>query len=212
MSYQKVTGSLMANSHPGSYCGQDAYNDVLITEKRNENIFDATVGRVQGLLNRINDGCKDVQECYRLGHEGGCNNLPNQVRRLTPLECERLQGFPDNFTLIGERYEDEIWKDEYGNEYPVEVYKYKDSTGKLRKVSDSERYKALGNSIALPFWFYLLRRISAQYERPATMGSLFSGIGGFDLCWIRCNGEGTVLWTSEIEEFPNAVLRERFGE
>lgn len=32
MSYQKITGSLMANSHPGSYCGQDAYNDVLVTE------------------------------------------------------------------------------------------------------------------------------------------------------------------------------------
>lgn len=31
MSYQKVTGPLMANSHPGSYCGQDAYSDMLIT-------------------------------------------------------------------------------------------------------------------------------------------------------------------------------------
>lgn len=32
MTYQKVTGPLMANSHPGSYCGQDAYNDMLVTE------------------------------------------------------------------------------------------------------------------------------------------------------------------------------------
>ena len=32
MSYQKVTGPLMANSHPGSYCGQDAYSDMLVTE------------------------------------------------------------------------------------------------------------------------------------------------------------------------------------
>ena len=31
VSYQKVTGPLMANSHPGSYCGQDAYSDMLIT-------------------------------------------------------------------------------------------------------------------------------------------------------------------------------------
>ena len=29
----------MANSHPGSYCGQDAYNDLLITEKRNESLL-----------------------------------------------------------------------------------------------------------------------------------------------------------------------------
>ena len=32
MTYQKNTGALMANSHPGSYCGQDAYNDMLITK------------------------------------------------------------------------------------------------------------------------------------------------------------------------------------
>lgn len=32
MSYQKVTGPLMANSHPGSYCGQDAYSDMLVTD------------------------------------------------------------------------------------------------------------------------------------------------------------------------------------
>jgi len=33
MSYQEKTGPLMANSHPGSYCGQDAYNDMLITDR-----------------------------------------------------------------------------------------------------------------------------------------------------------------------------------
>lgn len=113
------------------------------------------------------------------------------VRRLTPLECERLQGFPDGWTDIGE---------------------WTDSKGKKRETSDSARYKALGNSIALPFWFYLLRRISAQYERPATLGSLFDGIGGFPLCWERCNGKGTAVWASEIEEFPIAVTKARFPE
>ena len=33
MTYQKVTGPLMANSHPGSYCGQDAYSDMLVTDE-----------------------------------------------------------------------------------------------------------------------------------------------------------------------------------
>lgn len=113
------------------------------------------------------------------------------VRRLTPLECERLQGFPDGWTDIGE---------------------WTDSKGKKHKPSDSPRYKALGNSIALPFWFYLLRRISAQYERPATLGSLFDGIGGFPLCWERVNGPGTARWASEIEEFPIAVTKVRFPE
>ena len=113
------------------------------------------------------------------------------ARRLTPLECERLQGYPDGWTNIG---------------------KWIDSNGKKHRSSDSGRYTALGNSIALPFWFWLLRRISAQYERPATLGSLFDGIGGFPLCWERCNGKGTALWASEIEEFPMAVTKKRFGE
>ena len=114
------------------------------------------------------------------------------VRRLTPMECERLQGYPDGWTDIGE---------------------WTDTKGKVHKESsDSARYKALGNSIALPFWFYLLRRIAAQYERPATLGSLFDGIGGFPLCWERCNGPGTARWASEIEEFPIAVTKRHFGE
>jgi len=113
------------------------------------------------------------------------------VFRLTPLECERLQGFPDGWTDIGE---------------------WADTKGKTHKPSDGPRYRALGNSIALPFWFWLLRRISAQYERPATMASLFDGIGGFPLCWERCNGKGTAIWASEIEEFPIAVTKKRFPE
>ena len=34
--YQKVTGPLMANSHPGSYTGQDAYNDMFVVERERE--------------------------------------------------------------------------------------------------------------------------------------------------------------------------------
>ena len=113
------------------------------------------------------------------------------VRRLTPMECERLQGFPDHWTDIGE---------------------WRDSKGKLRKPSDSPRYKACGNSIALPFWDFLAKRISAQYLRPVTMGSLFDGIGGFPLVFERHNGKGTARWASEIEEFPIAVTKLRFGE
>lgn len=121
----------------------------------------------------------------------GGTDMETAVRRLTPTECERLQGYPDGWTDIGE---------------------WTDSKGKKRQTTDSARYKALGNSIALPFWFYILRRISAQYERPATLGSLFDGIGGFPLCWERCNGPRTALWASEIEEFPIAVTKVHFPE
>lgn len=87
-----------------------------------------------------------------------------------------------------------------------------DSKGKKRKTTDSARYKALGNSIALPPWKWVLKRLCAQYERDATMASLFDGIGGFPLIWEQLNGRGSCLWASEIDEFPIAVTRQRFGE
>ena len=111
------------------------------------------------------------------------------VRRLTPLECERLQGFPDGWTDIGE---------------------WTDTKGKKHKEADSPRYKALGNSIALPFWQFLARRICAQYERPVTLGSLFDGIGGFPLAFERCGA--IPVWASEIEEFCIAVTKYHFPE
>lgn len=120
---------------------------------------------------------------------GGGTDMDAVIRRLTPLECERLQGFPDGWTDIGE---------------------WTDSKGKVHKDSDSPRYKALGNSIALPFWQYLARRICAQYERNITIGSLFDGIGGFPLVFQRCGA--TPLWASEIEEFPIAVTKKRFPD
>ena len=110
------------------------------------------------------------------------------VRRLTPMECERLQGFPDLWTEIGE---------------------YTDSKGKVKKTSDSARYKALGNSIALPPWKWVIKRICSHYERDATMASLFDGIGGFPFLWEQINGKGSCLWASEIEDFPIAVTKVR---
>ena len=117
-----------------------------------------------------------------------CNGV---IRRHTPLEEERLNGFPDGWTGIGD---------------------WVDSTSKKRKTSDALRYKALGNSIALPPWKWVLKRLCACYERDATMASLFDGIGGFPLIWEQLNGKGSCLWASEIEEFPMAVTKLRFGE
>lgn len=113
------------------------------------------------------------------------------VRRLTPLECERLQGFPDGWTDIGD---------------------YIDSKGRKKHTSDTARYRALGNSIALPPWRWVLKRLCNQYDRCVTMGSLFDGIGGFPLIWEEINGKGSCLWASEIEEFPIAVTKIRFSE
>jgi DNA (cytosine-5)-methyltransferase 1 len=113
------------------------------------------------------------------------------VRRLTPTECERLQGYPDGYTDIGD---------------------WTDSKGKKHKYADSPRYKALGNSIALPQWFWLVQKMRPYMKEKPTLGSLFDGIGGFPLIWQRAYGDGTARWASEIEEFPMAVTKMRFGE
>ena len=175
LTYQYVTGTLSPGAHAGSYNGQDAYNDMLVCG--------ATPDVAHALRAKAACAYREDAETYPV------QNMV--VRRLTPMECERLQGFPDHWTDIGE---------------------WRDSKGKLRKPSDSPRYKALGNSIALPFWDFLAKRISAQYLRPVTMGSLFDGIGGFPLVFERHNGKGTARWASEIEPFPIAVTKKWFGE
>lgn len=113
------------------------------------------------------------------------------VRRLTPVECERLQGYPDDYANIGD---------------------WTDSKGKKHKYADSPRYKALGNSIALPQWFWLVQKMRPYLKEKPTLGSLFDGLGGFPLVWQRAYGDGTARWASEIEEFPMAVTKRRFGE
>lgn len=113
------------------------------------------------------------------------------VRRLTPLECTRLQGYPDGWVDIGD------WTDE---------------KGKKHKDADSPKYKALGNSIAMPFWDWMLRRMARYLPEDATLGSLFDGIAGFPLIWERIHGKGTARWASEIEPFPIAVTKKWFGE
>jgi site-specific DNA-cytosine methylase len=117
------------------------------------------------------------------------------VRRLTPMECERLQGFPDHWTDIGD------WVDSKGKKHKGE--------------SDSPRYKALGNSIALPFWQWMAERMvrlikNDEPEKEPTMASLFDGIGGFPLVYSRCGCKP--VWASEVENFAIAVTKVRFPE
>ena len=76
---------------------------------------------------RIQDGVINTLQA-RMGTGG--NNMPmiaqTQVRRLTPLECERLQGFPDNWTV---------------------------------SQSDSQRYKQMGNAVAVPVVEWVIQNI-----------------------------------------------------
>lgn len=133
--------------------------------------------------------------------QGGANTGPSViekiirwiVRRLTPTECERLQGYPDGWTDLGD---------------------WVDSKGKAHKAADTPRYKALGNSIALPQWYYVLGGIADRLPEDATLGSLFDGIGGFPYVWAQLHAgrKELCVWASEIEEFPIAVTKKWFPE
>ena len=105
---------------------------------------------VSQTLNTMHDAqavmCEDVSHALRAkaacAYREDAETYPVQnmvVRRLTPLECTRLQGYPDGWVDIGD------WTDE---------------KGKKHKDADSPKYKALGNSIALPFWDWMLRRMA----------------------------------------------------
>jgi DNA (cytosine-5)-methyltransferase 1 len=175
----ETCGTLCADSHPGSYTGQDAYTGRLIPEiahtLRGEG-FDASedgTGRGTPLtvVHGTQDPCTDNHLAFALGRNNGQENAiafnmhksGNEasslgisedrtdclrafdkspfavmapgcaVRRLTPRECERLQGFPDDYTLIP-------WR------------------GKM--APDGPRYKALGNSMAVPVMRWIGERIS----------------------------------------------------
>lgn len=112
--------------------------------------------------------------------KGGTNTGPSLiekitrwiVRRLTPTECERLQGYTDGWTDLGE---------------------WVDSKGKAHKPADTPRYKALGNSIALPQWYYVLGGIADRLPDNATIGSLFDGIGGFPYVWAKLHNDDKSL-------------------
>ena len=111
-----VTGPLMPNSHPGSYTGQDAYNDMLPVIKGGE------------IARYI-------------------------VRRLTPLECCRLQGFPDWWVYGCEAYPVSGWWVRGG--YWTQIIDPRPSVAGF----DSAIYKMWGNGIALPCAEFVMRRI-----------------------------------------------------
>jgi DNA (cytosine-5)-methyltransferase 1 len=67
---------------------------------------------------------------------------PMAVRRLTPIECERLQGFPDNYTNIP-------WRKAIGS-------------------PDGPRYKALGNSMAVPVMNWIGKHIELSMLKLAS--------------------------------------------
>ncbi len=106
-------------------------------------------GREEGSTVEVrNDGTANAlltPDGGRAGMGVGAVGWGMQVRRLTPVECERLQGFPDNHTLIP-------WRGKDAADCP-----------------DGPRYKAIGNSMAVPVMRWIGERIAAALpvEEPA---------------------------------------------
>ena len=127
----ETVGTLQARDYKG-FCNQDMSDGrgLVVSEKSiavdmyNMSINEQTSQTLSSSASDIN-------------HTGG--TIQNaKVRRLTPVECERLQGFPDNFTNIPYR--------------------------KKEESPDGPRYKALGNSMAVPVMAWIGKRIQEVSE------------------------------------------------
>ena len=172
---QRTVGTPCADTHPGAYSGQDAYTGRLIPCPDHDSVGTLCARDFKGVGNQfvqegkcipcyeqpipipIQDGremeknqngmgiAQEGDPAYTIDTTGaqaiaiqvGMILSPMAVRRLTPVECERLQGFPDNWSRIS-------WKGKPEEDCP-----------------DGPRYKACGNSMAVPVMRWIGERIAA---------------------------------------------------
>ena len=116
-------------------------------------------------------------------------NMKSIVRRLTPLECERLMGFPDDYLDVGD--------------------------GKGGPTPDSPRYKACGNSWGVNCAAWVMKRIhewdTAHGGRGITnYATVCSGVEAQSLALKACGIDARGVFFSEIEPFPCRVLTARY--
>lgn len=129
----EVSPTLRAMGHQGSHANAGGQVAVAFVQNtRDEVRLMGGDGQIVGAL-AAQTGMK--QQAY-------ISDPPMAVRRLMPVECERLQGFPDGWTDV-----------------PV---------GKKR-AADGPRYKQLGNSWAVPCVTWIARRIQAEVDRLDAM-------------------------------------------
>ncbi len=145
-----ITGTLCNNGKAaGSATQQDAENGFLVTHTLRGEGYDASedgtgrgtplvpisfdLAQIASAANRTR--CEAGLPSSTLARQSRMHVATSAVRRLTPRECERLQGFPDDWTLIQHRN---------------------------KPAADGPRYKALGNSMAVPVLRWIGKRIQMQ--------------------------------------------------
>ena len=178
--YQKVTGPLMANSHPGSYTGQDAFSDMLVAGKEEAPVVLDRAFFNQGQNAKYDPAFYTDGTVPTLVARGpSAVAVRYIVRRLTPTECARLQGFPDTWghpnvktELTDEEYQ--FWLNVRNthaaiNDKPTKEYTKEQMLKWYNGLhTDSSEYKMWGNGIALPNALYVMQGIAEVMSEEKT--------------------------------------------
>lgn len=149
------------------------------------------------------------------------------VRRLMPVECGRLQGFPDGWGEIEQLTADmpeetaAFWRHVYTTDCAIKGKRPQKSVlEKPDKLAawhnglhtDSAEYKMWGNGMALPNALFFVQRAVARVAidtgkgaANVKLGSMFDGSGTMPLCAAMCGAQP--VWASEVEPYPIAVTK-----
>lgn len=179
----------------------------------------AVTGNTAATLTKKNDGTSS-------GPEVAQRKTPDWiVRRLIPMECGRLQGFPDGWAEIEpltDLRELPFWREVYTKDCEI---KGKKPNRKMLQADSEEGRRALmrwhdglhsraaeyamwGNGMALPNALFFVKNAFRELGKPPgeiKLGSLFDGSGTMPLCAAMCGGHP--VWASEVEPYPIAVTK-----
>jgi DNA (cytosine-5)-methyltransferase 1 len=146
-SFDSLSSNSMKSSNPHSGCRETDLSKTIDTTVPCPSKNQGGIGIVQHTAYGVSES-PHTAHCLRSGaskadkHESTTYvDMSMAVRRLTPVECERLQGFPDNYTQIP-------WRGKPADECP-----------------DGGRYKALGNSMAVPCMAWIGKRVADYLEK-----------------------------------------------
>lgn len=175
----------------GDGCTNQSTGNYVFTKEEPVNpkvIGTADVNRAEDNWNGPRDGYQiydkeSVSPALRVTQPGNVRIVEDQpiirIRKLTPVECERLQGYPDNHTKFGRR-----------------------ANGEVYEMSNTQRYKMCGNGISSPVPAFLFPAIFGTDEYEIL--DLFSGCHGTGL--LLPPNFKTVAF-AEIDKYASDVLR-----